>query len=64
MSKKKKIQKLKNLKPRQYRLYGIFNFKTNELIYVSIDEESAEMAFDLNNYNADHDIVSFEVLLT
>ncbi len=64
MSEKKKDKRLKNLKPKQYCLYGIFNFKTSNLIYVSMDEESAEMAFDLNNYDADHDIVSFKVLLT
>jgi len=64
MSNRKKSDQLSNLKPRRYRIYGIFNFKTNKLIYVNLDQELTELEFDMSNYDLEiFDVVSFYVLL-
>ena len=61
---KEKKQQLKELKPRKYRIYGIFNFKTRKLVYVDLDMEKVEFEFDLEGYDEDEcGIVSFFVLL-
>ena len=64
MSKKTKKGQLEKLKPKRYRIYGIFNFKTNKLIQVSMDIESVDLDFDISDYDTEvFDIVSFDVLL-
>lgn len=65
MKKKNKKNKLDKLTPDKYRIYGIFNFKTNKLVYVNMELEQAELEFDLEDYNPEQfDIVSFDIILT
>lgn len=64
MGKNIKNIQLGKLKPKRYRIYGIFNFKTNRLIHASMDQEIVELEFDMSDYDSDvFDIVSFDVLL-
>jgi len=64
-NKSKKREQLNKLKPKTYRIYGIFNFKTNNLVYVSMTQELAETEFDFSDFDPnDFDIVSFNVSLT
>lgn len=64
MSKQEEKQKaLKKLQPKVYRIYGIFNFKTKKLVCVSLDQDELELKFEIENYNDDYDIVSFDVAL-
>ncbi len=64
MSRKKKREKLTNVKPKKYRIYGIFNFKTEELISVDMDWDKITLEYDLANYDPNQfDIVSFDVML-
>ena len=59
-----KNKKLENLKPKKYRIYGIFNFKTNRMVYISMDSEMVDFEFDMNNYNStDFDVVEFDILI-
>ncbi|HOT88294.1 MAG TPA: hypothetical protein PLC59_00225 [Bacteroidales bacterium] len=51
---------LKKLHPKIYQIYGIFNFKTEELIYVSLNYDDVEIQFELGNYGEEFDIVCFE----
>lgn len=54
----------KKLKLKKYRIYGIFNFKTKQLLYVNLDLEQLELEYGLGDYDEKIcDIVSFEVVL-
>lgn len=62
---KSEKQHLLKLKPRKYRIYGIFHFKTNTLIHVDLDLESITFKFGLDDYDEDeYDVVSFDILIT
>lgn len=66
MAKTRKPKKAsdKKLKFNEYRIYGIFNFKTKQLLYVNLDLEQAELEFGLGDYDDTIcDIISFEVIL-
>lgn len=64
MSKKKKKQQLEKLKPKKYKIYGIFNFKEKRIIYVDLDLDKIELEFDLEGYDPKtYDIVSFDIML-
>lgn len=64
MSKQQKKQQLQKLKPRKYRIYGIFNFKDRKIVYVDLDLDKIEFEFDLEGYDPEtHDIVSFDIML-
>ena len=59
-----KKTRLKKLKSKTYQIYGIFNFRTEELVYVNMDVEQTELEFDLSDYDPEeYDIVSFEIML-
>ena len=59
----RKIQ-LTKLRPTKYRIYGIFDFNSNKLVYVNMDAEQTEMEFEIGDYDDNQfDIVSFDVLL-
>jgi hypothetical protein len=61
MSKKEKIRKLK---PNQYRIYGIFDFDKEDLIYINLNLEHTELEFDMSNYEEErYGIVEFKVIL-
>jgi len=61
---KDKKQKLSQLSPKKYRVYGIFNFETNTLICVDLDIENVLFEFDIEGYNpSQYDIISFDVML-
>ena len=65
MNKKKKKLNLKSLKSKKYRIYGIYNFETDKMIFVTMDMDDAMFEFELNGYDPEvYDIVSFQVLLT
>lgn len=54
----------KTLKLKEYRIYGIFNFKTKKLLYVNLDLDQTELEYGLGDYDEDTcDIISFEVIL-
>jgi len=60
----KKERQLNNLKSKVYLIYGIFNFKSGQLVYVDLDFEKIAFEFDLEGYNPkEFDIVSFKVFL-
>lgn len=60
-----KKSQLAKLKPNRYRIYGIFDFTVNELVYVNMDVDQTEMEFDIGDYDPErHDIVSFDLILT
>lgn len=66
MAKSRKPKKTsdKNLEFKEYRIYGIFNFKSKKLLYVNIDLEQTELEFGLGDYDDEIcDIISFEVIL-
>ena len=64
MNKDKKRNKLDGLTPKVYLIYGIFNFKSGELIYVDLDLDKITFEFDLEGYDTNEfDIVSFKVLI-
>jgi hypothetical protein len=58
-----KDQILKKLNPKTYQIYGIFNFKTEKLIYVSLDYDEVELQFELEDCSEDSDIICFMVIL-
>ena len=61
MSKRKRLRKIKS---KTYRIYGIFNFRTEELVYVNMDLEQTELEFELSDYDPEEcDIVSFKIML-
>jgi hypothetical protein len=66
MSKPKKTKKelLDKIQPSNYRIYGIFDFTKEELVYVHLDQDQVELEFELSGYSSDrYDIVEFEVIL-
>jgi len=61
---KKKKDLLDKIKPRDYRIYGIFDFQKKQLIYIHLDEEQVELEFELSGYDEErYDIVEFNVRL-
>ena len=60
-----KDQILKQLQPKTYQIYGIFNFKTKELTYVSLDYDEVELQFELalDEYGEDVDIIRFTMMV-
>lgn len=61
---KQKKQQLESLKPRKYRIYGIFDFVGRKLIYVDLDIDKVSFEFDLAGYDPENfGIVSFGVIL-
>ncbi len=59
-----KGKKLTKLKPKQYRIYGIFSFETKELVFVHMNMEKVTFEFDLEGYNeSKFGIISFDVWL-
>ena len=64
MNKKTEKTKLLKLKPKKYRVYGIFNTKKEKLIYVNLDVEKVKLEFELEGYDDDYDIISFDVVIT
>jgi hypothetical protein len=60
---KAKQQVLKKLRPKTYQIYGIFDFNTKELVYVSLDYEEVELQFELENYGEGYDIIKFAVMV-
>ncbi len=62
---KQKKQQLEELKPRKYRIYGIFNFVERRLVHVDLDMDKVVFEFDLAGYDEEnYGIVSFFVMLT
>jgi len=63
MAKKKSKQELlAKVPPKEYEIFGIFDFDQNVLIYVHLDLEQVELEFDLSSYDESrYDIVKFSV---
>ena len=60
----KKAKRLKELKPKVYQIFGIFNFETDELVSVNMDMDKLIFEFSLAGYDEDtYDIVAFNVLV-
>lgn len=65
MSDKNKKSKLKKVIPKKYRIYGIFDFKSEKLIDVSMDKEELELKFDIDGLDDNQfGVVLFDVILT
>ena len=58
-----KDQILKKLRPRTYQIYGIFDFKTKELTYVSLDYDEVELQFEMGDYGDEADIICFTTMV-
>ena len=64
-SNKKDDDKVEISSPGCVRIYGIFCFKNEKLLKVSLDIEELEFDFNLEGYNEkDYGIVMFDVMLT
>lgn len=64
-SDKNKKQQLKDLKPKKYKVYGIFNFQLEKLVYIDLDADKVVFEFEIEGYKLDeYDIVSFDILLS
>ena len=63
-NKQKKASVLKKLQPEVYLIYGIFDFKRQKLIYVSLDKEEVELKFDVEDYDEDdYDIITVKIMV-
>ena len=58
-----KYQTLKKLHPKTYQIYGIFDFETKELTYVSLDYDEVELQFEMGEYGEDVDIICFTTMV-
>ena len=63
ISRDDKRKTLYKLKPRSYQIYGIFNFNTKELTYVSLDYDEVELQFEMGDYSDDFDIICFTTVV-
>lgn len=64
MQKKEKLSKLILHKNIKYKIYGIFNFKTNKLIYVNLDEEQTDLEYNLSNYDPSwYDTIILDIMI-
>lgn len=62
--KTKKSKPLQDLELTSYCIYGIIDRHTNKLVYVSLDQNSAEDELDFGEYDQDDfDLVSFNIML-
>lgn len=58
---KKKV--LASVKPKKYRIYGIFDFQKQKLLYINLDPEMVDLEFKLSGYDEErYDIVEFDVM--
>lgn len=55
---------LKKLRPQIYQIYGIFNFSTKKLIFVSLDYDEVELQFEIGDYGEDSDIICFTTVVS
>jgi len=60
----KKEHVLKELRPKTYQIYGIFNFVSKTLVYVSMDYDEVELQFEMADYGEDFDVIRFDVIVT
>jgi hypothetical protein len=64
MAKKTKAEVLSKVAPKDYRIYGIFDFQKKMLIYVHMEQEQVELEFELSGYDDErYDIVEFFIRL-
>lgn len=64
MPKKSKEKLLEKINPKDYQIYGIFDFEKKELVYIHLDYEQVEFEFQLTGYDEKrYDIVEFSVRL-
>jgi len=61
---KKKEHILKELRPKTYQIYGVFDFTSKKLVYVSMDYDEVELHFELEDYDDGFDIITFDVMVT
>jgi hypothetical protein len=65
MKKKKTTRPSRRAKSKSYHIYGIFDYKTNTLLSVSLNQEEIELEYDLEGYDEERfDIIGFEVALS
>jgi hypothetical protein len=59
-----KKRAINRLKPKEYQIYGIFDFHKKKLTYISLDADQAEIEFLFGSYDEKRfDVVEFSVLL-
>ena len=64
MSKEDKKKQLDAVKPKSYRIYGIFDFETNELLHVDMKPDMVMLLLELDYPDDErYDMVEFEVIL-
>lgn len=65
MSKRSKNVTLSKIRPKKYTIYGIFDFKSKELIHVGLDLDKVFFEFDLEGYDEESfDVISFDVVVS
>ena len=65
MRKKSKTDLLAELPPKEYTIYGIFDFNTQSLISVGLDLDKVVFEFELEGYDEEKfDVISFEVVVS
>lgn len=53
---------LRNKKLKEYRIYGIFNYTKNKLVFVHLDKEQVDLEYNLGDYDeADCKQINFKV---
>lgn len=62
--KSSKSSKLDSISAKTYKICGIYDFESNELISVGLNLEEIELEFDIGDYDQErYDIVEFTVML-
>ena len=59
-----KIKKLTKVKPKTYKIYGIFNFEKEELVHVGMKLDDVLLEYDLEGYDEkEFDVIFFETMI-
>lgn len=65
MSKNSKNAALSKVPPKEYTIYGIFDFKGQALVHVGLDLDKVVFEFEMEGYDEEnYDVISFDVVLT
>ena len=56
---RKQLQKY-NQKPKEYRIYGIYDRHNKKLLYVNIDKDQSDLEYNLGDYN-NCELITFKI---
>ena len=55
---------LGKIKLKKYRIYGIFDFETQRIVYINLDMNSVKLEYDIEDYDEErYDIIFFDIIL-